>query len=134
MPDLLKEFLVIAALVALGSSYSLVSGLAPAPWEEPEFEPGAIRYEDAAALDVIWLDARSAEDYAKGHIEGAIHFDEGDWSDALGELMQAWLPDPRPIIIYCADEACGTSKRVAEQLRDDLPEAEIYHLKGGWQP
>jgi len=48
------------------------------------------------------------------------------------ELMGAWLPAPRPIIVYCGSESCGTSKRIAERLREALPDAEIYSLKGGW--
>jgi len=134
MPSLLKEFLVLAGLTLLGGCYSLLSGLAPLPWAEAELEPGEIRLEDARVLEVIWLDARDAEAYELGHLEGALYFDEEDWAGSIGRLMEAWLPAPRPIVIYCADEACGTSKRVAERLRADLPEAEIYSLKGGWQP
>jgi rhodanese-related sulfurtransferase len=132
VPSLLKEFLLIAALAAAGSAYSLVSGLAPLPWAEPELQPGEIRYEDAAALDVLWIDARSEEDFAAGHLEGAVHLNEDNWDAALPRLMEAWLPSPRPIVVYCSSEACDTSKRVADRLRDALPEAEIHSLKGGW--
>jgi hypothetical protein len=34
--------------------------------------------------------------------------------------------------VYCGSESCGTSKRIAERLRESLPDAEIYSLKGGW--
>jgi len=132
--NLAKEFAIVAAIVAIGSAFSLISGLAPKPWAEPEIAPGEIRLEDARPLDVIWLDARDAEAFAEGHIKGAIYFDENAWADSVGKLMETWLARPRPIVIYCSDEACGTSKRVAERLRADLPEAEIYSLKGGWQP
>lgn len=127
-----REFSIILLLTLIGSAFSLYHGLAPLPWAEPELDAGEIRLADAQALDVIWLDARSYEEFEEGHIPDAIHFDEGDWDMGLVALMDAWLNQPRPIIIYCGSESCGTSKRVADRLREALPEAEIYSLKGGW--
>lgn len=127
-----REFLIIAILVAAGASYSLISGLAPMPWAEPELAPGAIRLSDARVLDVLWVDARSDSDYEANHIPGAILLNEDDWDGGLIRLMDAWITEPKPIIIYCADAACGTSQRVAERLRGDFPDAEIYRLQGGW--
>jgi len=132
MPSLIKEFALIAALTLTGAAYSLVSGLSPLPWAEPELAAGEIRLTDAQVLDVIWLDARTIEEFEEGHIPDALFFDEGDWDLGLITLMNAWLMDPRPIVIYCGSESCGTSKRIAERLRATLPDAEIYSLKGGW--
>ena len=132
MPSLIKEFALIAALTLTGAAYSLVSGLSPLPWAEPELAAGEIRLTDAQVLDVIWLDARTIEEFEEGHIPDALFFDEGDWDLGLITLMNAWLMDPRPIVLYCGSESCGTSKRIAERLRATLPDAEIYSLKGGW--
>lgn len=132
MPSLCKEFLVIAVLTLIGATYSLVGELAPLPWAEPELAAGEIRLSDAQALDVIWLDARPYEEYEADHIPDALFFDEGDWDTGLISLMDAWLMQPRPIVVYCGSESCGTSQRVAEGLRAALPAAEIYSLKGGW--
>ncbi|MFW5874509.1 MAG: rhodanese-like domain-containing protein [Verrucomicrobiota bacterium] len=132
MRSLLKEFVFIAALVGAGAGYSLISGLAPPPWAEPELAPGEIRYDDVAPLEVIWIDSRESEAYEAEHLDDAIHLNEDNWDGALPQLMERWLPDPRPIVVYCASEACGTSRRVADRLRDALPDAEIYSLKGGW--
>ncbi len=132
MPALLRELFLICLLTGIGVAYSLVNGLAPLPWAEPELAAGEIRLLDAQALDVIWLDARPIDDFEIDHIPGAIFFDEGDWDTGLMDLMNAWLMQPRPIIVYCGSESCGTSKRIAEGLREALPDAEIYSLKGGW--
>ncbi|HBO56838.1 MAG TPA: hypothetical protein DD622_00210 [Opitutae bacterium] len=48
------------------------------------------------------------------------------------ELIEAWLSSPRPILVYCDDSVCAKSRWFIKKLRADLPEAEIYHLKGGW--
>lgn len=129
---MIREFVIIALLTALGSAFSLYHGWAPLPWAEPEIEAGEILLADAQSLDVIWLDARSMEEFETDHIPGALYFNEGSWDSGLFALMEAWLGQPRPIVIYCGSASCGTSKRIADQLRVSLPEAEIYTLKGGW--
>ncbi len=129
---MIREFAIITALTLLGSAFSLYHEWAPLPWAEAELEAGEIRLADAQALDVIWLDTRTLKEFEAAHIPGAIFFEENDWDAGLLALMDAWLGQPRPIVIYCGSESCGTSKRVAERLRESLPEAEIYSLKGGW--
>jgi rhodanese-related sulfurtransferase len=133
MPKLLKEFIIITLLTGLGTAYSLVTGLSPLPWVEPEIGPGEIRAEDARALDVIWVDARSEEDYRARHVPGAVFYNQGDPAGSMASVLENWLNAPRTIVVYCADEGCGTSRKIADELRLNLPEAEVYSLKGGWE-
>jgi rhodanese-related sulfurtransferase len=133
MWSLFKEFSLIAALTLTGAAYSLVNGLSPLPWAEPELAAGEIRLADAQALNVIWIDARSYEEFNIDHIPEALFFDEADWDAGLIALMDAWLMQARPIVIYCGSESCSTSQRIAARLRAALPDAEIYSLKGGWE-
>lgn len=132
MTKLLKEFVAIALLTALGSVFSMLSGLAPLPWAEPEVQAGEIRIEDARVLDVIWVDARSEAEFEEGHAPGAIFYDEANPLESVGDVLERWLISPQVIVVYCTDEGCGKSKAVAEELRGNLPDAEIYSLKGGW--
>ena len=134
MPNLFKEFCILLTLTLVGVAYSLFSGLAPAPWKNLPLEAGEILMIDAQVLSPIWIDARAESDFATDHVEGALSLNESNWDTQLPELMGAWLSAPRPIVIYCSSESCGTSKRIAERLRADLPDAEIYSLHGGWQP
>lgn len=124
--------MIIAALTVLGAAFSLCSGLAPLPWAKPVLAAGEIRLVDARALDVLWIDARSEDDYLDDHIPEAILLNEAHWETGIVELMGAWLMQPSPIVVYCGSENCGTSKRIADRLREALPDAEIYSLKGGW--
>jgi rhodanese-related sulfurtransferase len=130
---MLRELCIIALLTALGSAFSLYHGLAPLPWAEAELEAGEIRLVDAQAMEVIWLDTRDREDFEASHIPEALFFSEAQWDESLIALMEAWLQMPRPIIVYCGSRSCDTSQRIAELLRESLPEAEIYSLKGGWE-
>lgn len=129
---MLREFNLIALLTALGTAYSLVSGLAPLPWAEPELRAGEIRLDDAEVIDVIWVDARNEGAYAEAHAPEALFYDQADPTGSMGTILEQWLMQPRVIVIYCADEGCGTSRKIAEELRTNLPDAEIYSLKGGW--
>lgn len=133
MYPLAKQFLMLLVLTALGSAYSLVSGLAPQPWAAPEVAPGEILMADARALDVLWVDARSAEAFLEASAPDAIHYDPHDGGRSLGDVVASWLKTPRVIIVYCSDAGCGTSREVAASLRTVLPEAEVYSLKGGWE-
>lgn len=128
-----KQFAIILALTGMGLAYSLFSGGAQQLWAEAEIGPGEIRAETARALEVIWVDARSGEDFAANRAPGAVFYDPSDPPGSLANILQQWLADPRPIVVYCTDADCGTSRKVADQLRTNLPEAEIYSLKGGWQ-
>ncbi|MEZ7842636.1 MAG: rhodanese-like domain-containing protein [Opitutales bacterium] len=132
MARFFREISCIIALTLLGAAFSLFSGLASPPWAEAELAAGEIRPTDARALQVIWIDARSAADYRTEHIPAAIYLNQEHWETGIIELMDAWLTQPRPIVVYCGSAGCGTSKRIAERLREALPDAEIYSLKGGW--
>lgn len=133
---MLRELCIILLLTVIGIAYSLVGGLSPLAGAEPELQAGEIYLADAQTLNPIWVDARALEEFEESHLPGALFFDESDWDTGLLELMNTWLIQPRPIVIYCGAEACDTSKRIAERLRKSLPDAEIYSLKGGsvaWQ-
>ena len=133
---MLREFCIILLLTVIGIAYSLVGGLSPLPREEPGLEAGEIYLSDAQALNAIWVDARRIKEFEESHLPGALFFDESDWDTGLLELMNIWLIQPRPIVVYCKGEDCDASKRIAERLRKSLPDAEIYSLKGGsaaWQ-
>ena len=133
---MLREFCIILLLTMIGVAYSLVGGLSPLPSVSPELEAGEIHLADAQALNAIWVDARAIEKFEESHLPGALFFDASDWDLGLFELMDTWLIHPRPIVIYCESNSCDTSKRIAKRLRESLPDAEIYNLKGGstaWQ-
>ena len=133
---MLREFCIILLLTVIGAAYTLFSGLSPLPRAETKPEAGEIRLADAQALNAIWVDAGGMKKFEERHIPEALLLDEDDWDAGLFELMNIWLIEPRPIVIYCKSEACGKSKRIAERLRESLPDAEIYSLRGGsaaWQ-
>lgn len=97
-------------------------------------EPGAVRLEEVRnwSTDVLWIDGRSAEDYARDHIPGALPLEESRFSEQLGAIIAAWQPG-LPIVVYCSSVSCSASKALAEKLREAGFGDEVYHLHGGWE-
>ena len=98
---MLRELCVILFLTVIGIAYSLVGGLSPQPGAEPELQAGEIYLADAQTLNAIWVDARALEEFEESRLPRALFFDEIDWDTGLLELMNTWLMQPRPIVIYC---------------------------------
>ena len=74
---------------------------------------------------VVLLDVRTANEFAEGHIEGAINIDQGQ-SDFL-EKAKAALPTDKKIAVYCRSgrrSANAAGKLAAEGYR-------CVNLKGG---
>lgn len=81
---------------------------------------------------VIWIDARSKENFELDHIPGAILLNEDNWEYLLAEFMEKWNPDLK-VIVYCDSLLCRASKNVAQRLQDELQLNNIYTLYGGWE-
>ncbi|MBC2603088.1 rhodanese-like domain-containing protein [Puniceicoccus vermicola] len=119
------ELLLISGLVA-GVGYFL-QPLSSDPYQvtlsELRSSPGF--------SEILWLDARSANDYESDHVEDAVHLNEDAWEDGLEQFVEVWEPGRR-VVVYCDDQACGSSQAVAERLRKELLIEKIFFLRGGW--
>jgi rhodanese-related sulfurtransferase len=80
---------------------------------------------------VLWIDARNAEAFARGHVPGAIRLTNEEWESLLLPVMETWTPG-QTIIVYCDQEICNASTTVAARLQAELGIETIYVLKGGW--
>lgn len=104
--------------------------------EGPGHEPTLLQAREAAQLcaknNVLIADARSATDFAAGHVAGAIHLPCDASGNALGNAL-AHVNGHRVVIVYGAttEEAVAVARSIARQLReDDAPT--IYALEGGF--
>lgn len=87
----------------------------PAPGEDDL----VISLENAEALyfdrRAVFLDARSKEQYRKGHIEGAINLPWEDFDRNVARVM-ADIPQDAIIVVYCDGEGCSLSRELATAL------------------
>lgn len=76
---------------------------------------------------VLVLDVRTPEEFAAGHIEGAVNV---DISDAEFGRKVAALDQTRPVLVHCA--AGGRSTRSLPTIEKTKFPA-IFHLNGGFK-
>jgi rhodanese-related sulfurtransferase len=78
-----------------------------------------ISLEDTEALffarTTLFLDARSPELYAAGHIQGAVNF-PADAFEATFPQVMAGVPHDATLVTYCDGETCALSKDLALAL------------------
>jgi rhodanese-related sulfurtransferase len=105
------------------------------PFAPPSI-PGAVSVsaEEAVELilakpDLVIIDARLGNEYAKGHIEGSVNL----LNTMRREELEAVVPDrSTPIIFYCNGERClrssdAVNKAMAWGYRN------LYWFRGGWK-
>ena len=85
----------------------------------------------SAYANALWVDARSATDFAAGHVPDAVLLNEEDWDSGFANLIEKWDGE-RPLIVYCGGERCHASESVARRLRRELGFENIHVLQGGW--
>jgi rhodanese-related sulfurtransferase len=121
-PARLSEPVVAAALASAGMC-TLPGGLAPAV--------PRISVEEAAPLCVacsaLFVDARSAAEFEKGHIQGALHLPP----DAGPEPVLWRLGSYSTVIVYDRDPTCALADQVAKKLVD-AGARDVRVLTGAW--
>lgn len=83
------------------------------------------------AKGALILDAREPDEFAAGHIPGAINVPyESAGSDPA--RLQALDPGGKPIIIYCGGGTCEVSMHLAETLIFQHGRRRVLVYMGGW--
>jgi rhodanese-related sulfurtransferase len=63
----------------------------------------------------IFVDARSREDYAAGHLPGAVSLPVGEFEENITAFLERYPPDAS-IITYCSGRTCLDSHHLADLL------------------
>ena len=79
--------------------------------------------------DAAFVDARDKWDFAEGHVKGAINIPQYNF-DPSSDFVQN-LDREELYIIYCNDDDCETSQRLAAEL-SKLSFKKIYIFEEGW--
>lgn len=140
-PRLFHQLLVFAAAAAvLAAMTAIWHPNAPSPpWSQhAKDEPGTISASEARSRttreNVLWLDARSSTEFARGHVPGALRLTEEEWEVLLEPVLTTWTPE-RPIFVYCSAKGCSLSHGVAVRLRRELGVGEdmVWVVREGWE-
>ncbi len=79
---------------------------------------------------VAFVDARTASDFAEGHVPGAVHLPPAGHPDEAGLL--AGLRGKRTVVVYDDNSACQLADSVAHRL-SSVGLADVRVLEGGWE-
>lgn len=65
-----------------------------------------------ASGQAVVVDARMPEDYAAGHVPGAVNVPPGLMDDEIAAIIGP-PPGDKPLVVYCSDPACPLSGDLA---------------------
>jgi rhodanese-related sulfurtransferase len=82
--------------------------------------------------NVIWVDARPDEEFARDHVSGALSLNEDRWNELLPQFLAVWSPGKK-VVVYCSSLSCNTSREVARRLRKEAQLTDVFVLEGGWE-
>lgn len=126
---LLHSLVLLVLAAVLATAHGILQGPPPAPGTD---DPFALDLAEAAALqDPLWIDARPADTFSRGHFPGALRLYDDNWDTGLGEILSRWSPG-QALIIYCDGAACEKSRAMAREFREDFGMEEAYWLVGGF--
>jgi rhodanese-related sulfurtransferase len=124
-------FILLVALIPA----SLTAAFHPRrpPWSQEKLAPGEEMLSTVLAWreNVLWVDARSTEEYEAEHIPGALLLNLENWDELFPKFLDQWAPDQR-VVVYCSASTCELSRDVAERLRKNSV-SPVFVLKGGWE-
>jgi len=132
--SLARQALILVAL-------ALVPGLGEAvyfrhniSWQSaiPPSELVTVDQARAWGENVIWVDARPDEEFARDHAPGALALNEDRWNELLPQFLAAWSPGKK-VVVYCSAESCDLAREVAERLRKEAQLSDVFVLEGGWE-
>jgi rhodanese-related sulfurtransferase len=79
----------------------------------------------------LFVDARDPDDFASGHIPGAVNLPEEDLATGSSPAL-AGLAKDRALLVYCADLSCPKSKDLAQALKQ-MGYANLAVFPGGME-
>lgn len=100
------------------STYGEDSAAVPPSYEEGD--PELLRLDQALAkfqsTGITFIDAREPEDFAMGHLPGAVNL-PFDYYDDYADSVLPQIPKNHEIVTYCGGADCELSLYLARQLK-----------------
>ncbi|AUC89362.1 rhodanese-like domain-containing protein [Alteromonas sp. MB-3u-76] len=123
------RLVVTGFLVAVGIALFLSLQFTAKATTQKEVEASPYLLERVASNNWLLIDVRSPEEYADGHIPGAINMPHENINGYLSKLEQH---KNKPIIIYCRS---GRRAKLAMKVLQEHDFTDVMHLEGdilGW--
>jgi rhodanese-related sulfurtransferase len=132
--SLTRQALVLATLSLLPAMGEAIYFRGKISWRSP-IPPSEMVSVDQARVwgeNVIWVDARPDDEFARDHVPGALSLNEDRWNELLPQFLAAWSPGKK-VVVYCSAESCDLAREAAERLRAEAQIPDVFVLEGGWE-
>jgi rhodanese-related sulfurtransferase len=132
--SLVRQALIVAALSLLPGAGEAIYFRDKISWRLPipPSELATVAQARAWGENVIWVDARPDEEFARDHVPSALSLNEDRWNELLPQFLAGWSPGKK-IVVYCSSLSCNTSREVARRLRKEAQLPDVFVLEGGWE-
>ncbi len=110
-----------------------VASHAPAEKPEEKITAKEVTYDQVLRLskdpNVLFIDARNADEYGQGHIGNARNYFTHDFEKHIPEIVQ--IDREKRIVVYCGGGACELSHEMADNLLT-FGFKRVFVYTGGW--
>jgi len=132
--SLIRQVLILAALALIPGLGEAVYFRQRISWQSsiPPSELVTVDQARTWAGNVIWVDARPDEEFARDHVPGALSLNEDRWNELLPQFLAVWSPGKK-VVVYCSSLSCNASREVARRLRKEAQLSNVFVLEGGWE-
>ena len=132
--SLVRQILILAVLALIPAVGGAVYFRHKISWRSAILPSEMVTVDQARAWgeNVIWVDARPDEEFARDHVPAALSLNEDRWNELLPQFLAAWSPGKK-IVVYCSSLGCNASREVARRLRREAQLPDVFGLEGGWE-
>jgi rhodanese-related sulfurtransferase len=132
--SLVRQVLILAALALAPGVGEAVYFRSKISWRSAILPSELVTVDQTRTWggNVIWVDARLDEEFARDHVPGALSLNEDRWNELLPQFLAAWSPGKK-IVVYCSTLSCNASREVARRLRREAQLPDVFVLEGGWE-
>ena len=133
---LLRQVFLLAAAAIVPAIGEAIYFRERVSWQSPIPASEMVTVDQARAWgsNVIWVDARPDDEFARDHVPGAVSLNEDRWNELLPQFQSIWSPEKK-VVVYCSAQNCNAAREVAERLRKSTqpPMQNVFVLEGGWE-
>jgi len=132
--SLVRQAVILAALALLPAAGGAIYFRGKISWHSaiPPSESVSVEQARGWGENVIWVDARPDDEFARDHVPAALSLNEDRWNELLPQFLTEWAPGKK-IVVYCSSVSCNASREVARRLRKEAQLPDVYVLEGGWE-
>ncbi len=139
MRQIFLQFFGILGVAAIAALMAKQFSTIPVE-KEPICDPAKLKsgeiclatIQEIGISEVIWVDARSQDDWRKNGIRGSYWLSHEKFDVSLAEIAPR-LIEGKPVVVYCNAIGCNTSIEIAERIKNYQLAKEVHALHGGWK-